>query len=427
MAECGTADPDGGATTLPAAPSRKKRDLTKCKKCPDGSPKVLLRLQDPYCRECFFYGVHKKARSDIGKHRILQQHEEVMLAFSGGNRSSTLLGVIHKFMSNPDHRQMRINPTVFHIDDTLAHRDYVTDEDRRVRLENIAALTKQLGFQEVQSVRLESLYGDGTEAEASLQAVIQGCKSLTAQQDMIRLLKRQLLLASARRLGCTKIMVGSCHDQLAMNILTDLSSGRGGNMTKQSTFAEKLDGVTIVRPLRKVSSREAGFYNHFNNIRPYVPKIRGAHAPDKASFERLIQAFVAELLVNFPSTAAAVFRTSEKIEMARADELPECVLCNGPVEPMPTARAQITSQGGIKDVRGLFQVEAAQLHGDNHEIDTQPLDLINMLCHGCRSTAMDMQQGALHLPTNVTKDVLSRPRHSLEDVLSEFQLDGDET
>eukprot|EP00045_Choanoeca_perplexa_P017750 m.264468 g.264468 ORF g.264468 m.264468 type:complete len:427 (-) comp17623_c0_seq2:4730-6010(-) len=426
MAECGTAEGDGGASTLPPTPSKKRIDFTKCKKCPDGRPQVLLRLRDAYCKECFFYGVHRKTRSDIGKHRILQQHEKVLLAFSGGNRSSALLGIIHKFEHADEHRQMRIVPTVFHMDDLLAHDFDTSEEDHAHRQERIQALASQLGYDTVEYSRLESVYGEGKAAQDALKTTLQGCKSLTAQQDVIRLLKRQLLIATAKRLGCTKIMVANCNDHLAMQILTDVSSGRGGNMTNVSAFVEHLDGVAILRPLRQITSRETGLYNHFKGIHPYVPKIRGSHAPEKASFERLIQTFVADLLSQYPSTATAVFRTSEKMEMTDADTMVACVLCNGPVEAMRTSRAQITSQGGIKDVRGLFFTQPGQLHTSKEGLEDS-IDITNMLCHGCRSTVMDMKPNTLHLATDPSEEVVARQssaRHELSSVLQECQLDS---
>jgi hypothetical protein len=78
---------------------------------------------------------------------------------------------------------------------------------------------------------------------------------------------------------------------------------------------------------------------------------------------------------------------------------------------MRTSRAQITSIGGIKDVRGLFNVQPSQLHASTSGAETA-VDIADMLCHGCRSTVMDMQPTTLHLPSTA-----STVRHLLRCVI----------
>jgi hypothetical protein len=53
-------------------------------------------------------------------------------------------------------------------------------------------------------------------------------------------------------------------------------------MCRSKAFEERFDTISIIRPMRQITSREAGFFNHFNGVRPYVPKLRGSHVPSLA-------------------------------------------------------------------------------------------------------------------------------------------------
>ena len=110
-------------------------DMTICNKCGKKSEFALRKL-DAYCKECFLAAFVRKVRMDIGRHRIIQQKEKVqsnsfrllffpkrscpliwpanslpgagafrllfrllgqiLLAYSGGNRSSCLLAFVRE-------------------------------------------------------------------------------------------------------------------------------------------------------------------------------------------------------------------------------------------------------------------------------------------------------------------------------------------
>ncbi|KAJ8785944.1 hypothetical protein J1605_006904 [Eschrichtius robustus] len=63
----------------------------KCVKCKEGLPVVVIRAGDAFCRDCFkaFY-VHK-FRAVLGKNRLIFPGEKVLLAWSGGPSSSSML------------------------------------------------------------------------------------------------------------------------------------------------------------------------------------------------------------------------------------------------------------------------------------------------------------------------------------------------
>ncbi|EDQ92060.1 uncharacterized protein MONBRDRAFT_31190 [Monosiga brevicollis MX1] len=400
-----SADPTAAAASPePTAPSstqqRKARfRLDACKRCREATPHVLLQKDLPYCRDCCIYNVHRKSRSELGKNRMIRQFERIALAFSGGNRSTALLGIIRRHMTKGEHRQLRIVPTVIHIDDGCLFGATQAEHERRA--ERIQSLANALDYEEVHVLRLEELYRaddepDLTAAAARVCALFADLSTVTARQDFLRTMKARLLRAATQQLDCHKLMVGDCHDQIAMRILVQTTQGRGGNMTRFSTFCDEVDGTAMLRPLRAISARELGYYNHFRRLEPVLYPTVGARAPEKTSFESLIQAFVANLTVDFPSTTAAIYRTSEKIAAIDRPDAPDCRLCGLPTDPATTSIAQITAKDGHLNIR------------DRLTVDGQ--DLTDCLCQGCRGTLLDASQQTVGLPPTLRANTVAPPQ-----------------
>ncbi|XP_070941198.1 cytoplasmic tRNA 2-thiolation protein 2 isoform X1 [Macaca nemestrina] len=119
-------EPAPGEPTPAPRPSRER----KCVKCKEAQPVVVIRAGDAFCRDCFkaFY-VHK-FRAMLGKNRLIFPGEKVLLAWSGGPSSSSMvwqvLEQVHKSeavsrgLSQDSAKRLRFVPGVIFVDEGAA-------------------------------------------------------------------------------------------------------------------------------------------------------------------------------------------------------------------------------------------------------------------------------------------------------------------
>lgn len=83
--------------------------------------------------------------------------------------------------------------------------------------------------------------------------------------------------------------------------------------------------MRIIRPLRVFDIKELAFYNIFNNLEPVsVPhKMLNPYA----SIQNLMEKFVKDLQVNYPSTITTVMKTGDKLTVENFQEILKCTFC----------------------------------------------------------------------------------------------------
>lgn len=78
---------------------------------------VVIRVGDAFCRTCFHdYFVHK-FRAMLGKNRCIYPGEKVLLAFSGGPASSSMVRQVQEGLSREAAKRLRFKPGILFIDE----------------------------------------------------------------------------------------------------------------------------------------------------------------------------------------------------------------------------------------------------------------------------------------------------------------------
>merc|ERR1712023_280006 len=70
-----------------------------CMKCKVNKPVLVIRVNDPLCEQCFLTYVTHKFRSTLGKSKLVQPNDGVLLAISGGHSSMALLHLVKEALS----------------------------------------------------------------------------------------------------------------------------------------------------------------------------------------------------------------------------------------------------------------------------------------------------------------------------------------
>ncbi|XP_008072928.1 cytoplasmic tRNA 2-thiolation protein 2 isoform X2 [Carlito syrichta] len=136
-------DYGGPALREPPTAPRPGREH-KCVKCKEGVPVVVIRAGDAFCRDCFktFY-VHK-FRAMLGKNRLIFPGEKVLLAWSGGPSSSSMVWQVLEGLSQDSARRLRFMPGILYVDEGVACGQ--SPEDRAETLTDMRRVLQSTGF-----------------------------------------------------------------------------------------------------------------------------------------------------------------------------------------------------------------------------------------------------------------------------------------
>lgn len=366
----------GPARREPPPVPRPSREQ-KCVKCAEGLPVVVIRAGDAFCRDCFkaFY-VHK-FRAMLGKNRVIFPGEKVLLSWSGGPSSSSMVWQVLEGLSQDSAKRLRFVPGVIYVDEGAACGQSL--EDRAKTLAEVKRILGNTGFpfhvvalEEVFSLppsvlRRASQEPAGTEeaykaavdsflqqqhvlgAEAcaipaqgegqlhpshsqeppgmtghpkaaqteALSRLFKSVKTLTAKEELLQTLRTHLTVHVARSHGYCKVMTGESCTRLAIKLMTNLALGRGAFLAWDTGFSDERHGdVVVVRPMRDHTLKEVAFYNRLFGVPSVFTPAIDTKAPEKASIHRLMEAFILKLQTLFPSTVSTVYRTSEKLVKA---------------------------------------------------------------------------------------------------------------
>ncbi|KAF0884727.1 CTU2 protein, partial [Crocuta crocuta] len=353
-------------------PPRPGREL-KCVKCKEGLPVVVIRAGDAFCRDCFraFY-IHK-FRAVLGKNRLIFPGEKVvLLAWSGGPSSSSMVWQVLEGLSRDSAKRLRFVPGVVYVDEGAACGQ--SPDDRAQTVAEVKLLLQTVGFP-WHVVALEEVGGPaavdsflqqqhtlGTERAGGSPGPAQGeerqsqpcpqgpagppppaaqtealsrlfgsVKTLTAKEELLHTLRTHLILHVARTHGYSKVMTGDSCTRLAIKLMTSLALGRGAFLAWDTGFSDERHGdVVVVRPMRDHTLKEVAFYNRLFAVPSVFTPAIDTKAPEKASIHRLMESFLLRLQAQFPSTVSTVYRTSEKLVKAPRDGCaagPRCLLC----------------------------------------------------------------------------------------------------
>ncbi|XP_028019877.2 cytoplasmic tRNA 2-thiolation protein 2 isoform X5 [Balaenoptera acutorostrata] len=360
----------------PPRPGREQ----KCVKCKEGLPVVVIRAGDAFCRDCFkaFY-VHK-FRAVLGKNRLIFPGEKVLLAWSGGPSSSSMLWQVLEGLSRDSAKRLRFVPGVVYADEGAACGQ--SPEDRAETVAEAKLVLQSVGFP-WHIVALEELSGD---------ADGQGG-------------------ASADTAG--------------------FSDERHGD-------------VVVVRPMREHTLKEVAFYNRLFAVPSVFTPAVDTKAPEKASIHRLMEAFILRLQAQFPSTVSTVYRTSEKLVKAPRDGCaagtpgPRCLLCMCVLDvdtaDSATAFGAQTSSQLPQTQPPVAQAEApvscccTRMGGARHCCRTEEdprARVIEQLCYGCRVNMKDLPS-LDPLPPYILAEAQLRSQRAEAEQIQEYLLEDRE-
>uniref|UniRef100_A0A8C0I5L7 Cytoplasmic tRNA 2-thiolation protein 2 n=1 Tax=Balaenoptera musculus TaxID=9771 RepID=A0A8C0I5L7_BALMU len=453
----------------------------KCVKCKEGLPVVVIRAGDAFCRDCFkaFY-VHK-FRAVLGKNRLIFPGEKVLLAWSGGPSSSSMLWQVLEGLSRDSAKRLRFVPGVVYADEGAACGQSPEDRAKTVAEAKAGLAERRLPvvFSLPPSVlRCSAREPVGTEGayKAAVDSFLQQQHALGEEQQSLPCPPRPPIRAGPPTAGQTEALSTlfssvetlTAKEELLRTLRVareaggarDPPAGReGGGAVSWSAaggrercaphpqgFSDERHGdVVVVRPMREHTLKEVAFYNRLFAVPSVFTPAVDTKAPEKASIHRLMEAFILRLQAQFPSTVSTVYRTSEKLVKAPRDGCaagtpgPRCLLCMCVLDvdtaDSATAFGAQTSSQLPQTQPPVAQAEAPTVSccctgmgGARHCCRTEEdprARVIEQLCYGCRVNMKDLPS-LDPLPPYILAEAQLRSQRAEAEQIQEYLLEDRE-
>jgi len=463
-------------------------DIT-CKKCRTAVSSVNLRARDTYCRPCFLLAVHHKVRATLGKHKATRPGDRVMVAASGGVNSTALLHLLQQGIES-DHKKLLFVPLVVFVDEGAVWGKGV--EERKENILNLRRTLGKFGFS-VHVILLEDYNGERVNVYSDKDDIVfteplssemnknfANIKESSSKQELLQQMRRSVLLEAARVLQCEKVFTGENGTVLAIELLSGVAGGAGVSLPYRVGFRDTRDcvgekegtpdtvngndenessiknGVTILRPMRDVSSKEVALYCTFYQLETLVGETFGTGEDSLYSIRKLTEDFLVGLQDSFPATIPTIFKTGDKLSMARVEPGDLCCLCSGPLDTgtgghnalqatMFSSLVSAKGKGGLGDTvnREVFEEVylEQEVNGDgcgdktdeccgegdgscktNKAPSLSLKDLSKSLCYSCRRTFGKIKS-VTDLPKSIQEKIgVKTRRDQMKDEINDFLL-----
>ncbi|KAM6177156.1 cytoplasmic tRNA 2-thiolation protein 2 isoform 2-T2 [Erethizon dorsatum] len=416
----------------PPAPGRGQ----KCVKCKEGEPVVVIRAGDAFCRDCFkaFY-IHK-FRAMLGKNRLIFPGEKVLLAWSGGPSSSSMVWQVFEGLSQHSAKRLRFVPGVIYVDEGAACGQ--SPKDRAKTLAEVKQVLHTISFpwhvvslEEVFSLppsvlrccpqelaETEGAYKAAVDSFLQQQHVLgaEGAKdscglgqgkekrSWPQSQDPHEPPSPAGFPTAAQTEALCRLFESVRTLTAKEELLQTLRSHLILHVARAHGYSKVMTGDSCTRLAIKLMTNLALGRGAF---------LAWDTAPEKASIHRLMEAFILRLQAQFPSTVSTVYRTSEKLVKepregrAGGPEGLRCLLClcTLDIDTADSATAFGAQTSTLSQMLpSTLQAEAGTPTGPCHAVGGGPgccwkacgrgndsqTQVIQQLCYGCRANMKDL-------------------------------------
>jgi cytoplasmic tRNA 2-thiolation protein 2 len=224
----------------------------------------------------------------------------------------------------------------------------------------------------------------------------------TSQQDLVGILRRQVILGYAQKHNLRTVVWGSNMTRLAEIVLSLTAKGRGQDIPLLVDSEVKSTGnIDNIYPIRDVLMSEIVLYNDLQKISSLVvePIAKIPVTTKLQSIDELVHQYFGSIEENFPSIVSTVVRTADKLGQKPVDSQTHCRLCGSIVAA--------DSQQWLKNIT----VSSLSEETENANRSTVLPNSVE-LCYGCLVTFKN---------SNVT--TITWPRASVHEVLNEYSLE----
>lgn len=328
-------------------------DNKVCLKCKVFDPVVFLRSDGVYCRECFILRITHKFRLEFGKSHLIRDNEKVFILTEYNKYSFVLLHLINEGISKQAKKKLRFVPLcVFIIDDDFKGS---IEEFKTQFINPINSFGLPICIYHVNQIYkkdLEPLYSNIDEFKQINSSNYENqddqsidMKNQTSKTTFRNILRKQLLVKIATKLGISKIITSENADQLAANMIMNVIEGRGDQLSYEMGFVDnRYNEFSFVRPMKNFTTVEVDAYIQLyslQSLETYSNEIKSEYSL-YTSMQNLTQIFLQNLQKDNENTLPIICRIGEKISQ-NENATSMCLICSTPFA-LETSTRQTSSR-----------------------------------------------------------------------------------
>jgi len=292
------------------------------------------------CAKCFTKSIEDKVRTTIAKYDMLQPHDNIAVAVSGGKDSVTMLQVLKKI----EREFPKASLCAVTVDEGI--RGY-RDEALRFAVENCRRLGMKhvvTSFKELFGIQLDELVKILRDRSRGKIVGLSPC-------SYCGVLRRRALNLTARKMKADKLALAHNLDDEVQTILLNIMHGDASRIARVKPVLEKKHSLFVprVKPFTEVLEKEIAFYAYLKKIEfqsvpcPYAP----------TALRNDIRAMLNHMEERHAGTKFTVFKSMEKIRPAletvsREVVLQECSLCGAPAVDEVCKPCQMLRELGLR-------------------------------------------------------------------------------
>ncbi|XP_022161216.1 cytoplasmic tRNA 2-thiolation protein 2 isoform X1 [Myzus persicae] len=410
----------------------------KCRKCLIEDGNVVLQKKFVYCKTCFVPMVTHKFRATLGKSKLVNRGERVLVCVSGSQSSVSLLHMIWTGLQQSTYKRLTFDPVVLYIDESVLH-DYPQDQVNKIQefFEKYGLTYHIVKF--AAAVYSDNCLNEDTNIDQhndKLKNIFNNLSDLTLKEDMLMKLRKRAITKLADLLKCTRIMTAENEHKLSIRLLSNVALGRGSQISLDIGLAvnnknnDKTSLVTI-RPMRNLSAKEISYYALFNKLDDFMHSNFLTATSEDESIQKTTERFVNDLQVDFPSTVSTIFRTGEKIS-EKTSAIAYCLLCLGIMEVnmSPSSAMEATKYSKYVSLMGVKALKLSLKELKNEETNEKTCngckcknkqdlkeEIIESLCYACTHIIQDLES-----LDDLPEDILNKEKERLQFKKMEEQI-----
>jgi len=250
--------------------------------------------------------------------------------------------------------------------------------------------------------------------------------SLTGRQDFLATRRMWVISQVAKMHGYKKVMVGDTSTSLCMKLISNIALGRGNTVPLDLGVSDKRHpGLTVIRPLREIASKEVALFNRLSEISVELPYNITTMKDSGSSLQQKTEEFINGLQTDFPHTVNTVFRTGDKV--CSADNLSvenrTCPMCYSPLRPSTNRATTMDTNTNCKENGGGGCCGTSdECQSDRFTLTSDVLR--NHLCYACNLTFRDMNYDVRVVPPDIIQRASEQVRRDkMKDSIQEFLLE----
>ncbi|XP_066154900.1 cytoplasmic tRNA 2-thiolation protein 2-A [Euwallacea fornicatus] len=316
---------------------RGRAQFEKCHKCRDQKPVILLRHEDAYCKKCFLMGSNHKFKALLGKSRLIRPNDRVLVSYEIGQPSCALLHFLRNGLDLDTPKKLRFEPVIIFLEDKY----HLTVKERQDMIDKVIKEILTMKFKPhlvsfaCSLMNEEMVISDNNliiseKDHEIVEKIFVKQINKSNKHEALNIFRRNVLMAVAKKLQCKFIFTPELSVEIASNLLTNISLGRGSQVPDDTGFCDSRNkDIKILRPLRAFDMKELAYYNVLNRLTPV--SIKQLVVNSHSSIQELMKQFITGLQRDYPATVATVVRTGDKLALDKSKVFGKCKLCQGVV------------------------------------------------------------------------------------------------